>query len=220
MRRLARRTAGCLRGGIDNRFGAFSNAEPVPMQSNCCLDPDGFAQNGTSRQHNAHITETREVLYRWHCWYGRSVYIFCAVTRVGQSVYRCALEHGDISRLLEIPQWMFDAATCCGMVMAQTASVSVETLRDLKRLLRTVEGADQSGVLQGEHPKLPDSGGCAHAKPKTSKGAGSVDYFPPATIDAAVAKHADRGSRTSTKTTGATAAGASPRSTRRAAHHL
>src|SRR6266446_2179571 len=69
-----------------------------------------------SLQHNAHITETREVLYRWHCWYGRSVYIFCAVTRVGQSVYRCALEHGDISRLLEIPQWMFDAATCCGMV--------------------------------------------------------------------------------------------------------
>jgi hypothetical protein len=132
-------------------------------------------------------------------------------------VYRCALEHGDISRLLEIPQWMFDAATCSGMVVGQTASVSIETLRDLKRLLRTVEGADQSGVLQREHPKLPDSGGCAHAKPKTSKGAGSVDDFPPATADAAVAKHADRGSRTSTKTAGATAAGASPRSNCRAA---
>jgi hypothetical protein len=111
---------------------------------------------------------------------------------------------------------MFDAATCCGMAMAKTASVSIETLRDLKRLLRTVESADQSGVLQGEHPKLPDSGGCAHAKPKILKGAGSIDDLPPDTADAAVAKHADRGTRTSAKTTGQTAAGASPGSTRRA----
>src|SRR5260370_21413439 len=35
----------------------------------------------TSRQHNAHITESREVLYRWHPWYGHTVWIFSTVER-------------------------------------------------------------------------------------------------------------------------------------------
>jgi hypothetical protein len=47
MPRLVRRTAGCLRSGIDNRSVPIPNTEPVPMQSNCCLGPDGFAPNGS-----------------------------------------------------------------------------------------------------------------------------------------------------------------------------
>jgi hypothetical protein len=45
-RRLVRGTAECVRDGIDNRFVPFSNTEPAPIQSNCCLCPDGFVPSG------------------------------------------------------------------------------------------------------------------------------------------------------------------------------
>ena len=170
----------------------------------------------TSRQQNAHITETREVLYRWHCWYGLPVYIFGAVTRGEHRLFRCALDHGDSGRLLEVPQWMFEATACCRMVLMEAANVSVETLRDLNRLLCAVGSPNEVGMLQVKHPTLPDSGG-ARAKPKISKDPQAADDFPSATADAAVAKPADRGSRTNAKIAGATLASTSPRSTRRAA---
>jgi hypothetical protein len=168
----------------------------------------------TSRQHNDHITETRELRYRWHCWYGRPVYIFGAFARVGQPAYRCALE-ADADRLLEIPQWMFDAGACCGMVRVEKASVSIEALFDLKcLLLRAVEVADQSGVLQDEHPKIPETGG-AHAKPKGSKGVRSVDIFPSVAANTTVARPAARSTRRNAKSACPTASNTSPRPTRR-----
>ena len=111
---------------------------------------------------------------------------------------------------------MFEAAACCGMVLVEIASVSVETLRDLHRLLCAVEGCNESGMLQGKHPMLPDSGG-AYAKPKISKDARSADDFSSDAADTAVAKHADGGARTNVKITGAIPALASARATRRAA---
>ncbi len=176
-------------------------------------------QNGddagcTSRQQNAHITDTRELLYRWHCWYGQPVYIFGTVTRGEHVFLRCALDRGESGRLLEVPQWMFDATTCCRMVLAATANVSVQTLRDLTRFICAVQSPNETGVLKGKHPTLPDPGG-ARAKPKTSKNPPAVDDVPSSTAVAAVAKPAHRSSRTGTKIAGATVASASPRSTRR-----
>jgi hypothetical protein len=41
---------------------------------------------------NAHVTESRVVLYRWHPWHGRLVYIVGAVARNEHALYRCVLE--------------------------------------------------------------------------------------------------------------------------------
>jgi hypothetical protein len=109
----------------------------------------------TSPQQNAHVTESRVVLYRWHPWCGRSAYIFGAFTKGEQAVFRCALERGDVARSLEVPQWMFDAAACCRVALVEAASVSVETLREFDRLLRAAMGANESGVLQAEHLRYP-----------------------------------------------------------------
>ena len=170
----------------------------------------------TTRQQNAHITETRELLYRWHCWYGQPVYIFGTVTRGEHVFLRCALDRGESGRLLEVPRWMFEATACCRMVMAATASVSVPTLRDLGRLMCAVKGPDEDGVLQGKHPTFPNSGG-ARAKPKTSKKSQPVDHVSRSTGNAAVALHSHRSTRTNAKIAGAPAASTSPCATRRAA---
>ena len=81
------------------------------------------------------------------------------MTRGAQVFLRCALDRGESGRLLEVPQWMFEATACCRMVLAATASVSVHTLRDLTRLMSAVQSPHEVGVLQGKHPTLPDSGG-------------------------------------------------------------
>jgi hypothetical protein len=49
--------------------------------------------------------------------------------------YSVAVSKLATSCLLEIPQWMFDAATCYGMHLAPTRAICIETLLDLKRLL-------------------------------------------------------------------------------------
>jgi hypothetical protein len=111
---------------------------------------------------------------------------------------------------------MFDAAACCGMTLVETASVNNETLRDLTRLLRAVEGTTESDMLQRKYSTLPDPGG-ACARPKTSKGVRSADDLLSTAADTAVDKYSDRDSRTNDNTIGAASAGTSPRATRRAA---
>jgi hypothetical protein len=130
-------------------------------------------------------------------------------------MFRCAPDDNESTRPLEIPQWMFDAATCCGMTLVETASVSVKTLRDLTRLLRAVEGTE-IGMLQGKHLTLPDSGG-ACAKPETSKSVRSTDDVSSTTAGTTMDQRTNRGARTNDKTSGAASASISPRATRRAA---
>ena len=48
---------------------------------------------------------------------------------------RCALEPGRDLRALEIPQWMFDAASCAPMRLDQQPAVNAESLRELKGLV-------------------------------------------------------------------------------------
>jgi len=60
------------------------------------------------------------------------------VTKGEQAVFRCALEPANVARPLEVPQWMFDAAACCRVVLAATPSVSVEVLRALDQLISAV----------------------------------------------------------------------------------
>jgi hypothetical protein len=113
----------------------------------------------TSRQPKAHSTESRVVLYPWHPWHQRTVYVFSASARGIQRVLRCALESTDVTRALEIPQWMFDPVACTAMTMRESPRVDVVALRALVNVLRSASVA-AAPVLQAGHQPQP---GGAHA---------------------------------------------------------
>jgi hypothetical protein len=103
----------------------------------------------TTQQQNAHVTEQREVLYRWHPWHGRTVSIVGAMVRGGVAIFRCVAD--DSTRAFEVPQWMFDAAMCCRTQLASQAIVVCSALYDLLDLIRTTERIPSTPVLQAEH---------------------------------------------------------------------
>ena len=102
------------------------------MRSRATNDDDcGY----TSRKHNTHNTETREVLYRWHPWFGRMAWIFNVVEKNGEIILRCALDpHEATARVSEMPQWMFDPVVCRHIRHSVLQFVDCEALRELKRL--------------------------------------------------------------------------------------
>ena len=88
----------------------------------------------TSHQSNTHSTESREVLYPWHPWFGRAVWIYAKRMKYGRLVALAGLEPSHERRGGEVAQWMFDTAVCCQMRMLQEPVASVEALRELKAL--------------------------------------------------------------------------------------
>ena len=116
-------------------------------------------QRCTSHQSNTHSTETREVLYPWHPWFGRAVWIFARRINRDRIVAHCGLEPQHERRGVEIPQWMFDTAVCCQMRMAEAPAASIEALRELKALCATRLQAGPEGMLQAQHDSLLPKGG-------------------------------------------------------------
>lgn len=91
----------------------------------------------TTTLENAHGTEFREVLYRWHPWFGLRVAVHEAVSRSNGIVFRCSLTGGGGGRRLELPAWMFDRAACRDVFpLATTPHVSVAGLCALSDLVR------------------------------------------------------------------------------------
>ena len=82
------------------------------------LVTDEFCSGGTTKQPNTHNTESREVLYPWHAWHGRSVWIHQAMVKNGVAIFHCGLEQA-VLRLLQVPQWMFDRTIFRGMHLAR-----------------------------------------------------------------------------------------------------
>ena len=120
---------------------------------------DGYDLRDASRQHNTHNIESREVRYAWHPWHERVVAIHQAFTRSGCALFRCSIEENLETRLLEIPQWMFDPATCCRMHLAAVPTVAGKALLDLKTLLQGTPLPDNGILLQARHRSLLSSGG-------------------------------------------------------------
>jgi hypothetical protein len=96
----------------------------------------------TTRQPKTHITEHREVCYRWHCCFGKSVGIKEGVNKAYGAVFRCVIDAEEFPNTLEIPKWMFDRAACALMVNEVNPSVSVCALLDLQLLLRSASTSD------------------------------------------------------------------------------
>ena len=90
----------------------------------------------TTERQNTHVNDRREVLYRWHPWFGRSVYIHEVIDKPGVAVFRCNLTGGRSDRSLEVPVWMFDRAACAGCRGVDTAHVGLDTLTVLAELIR------------------------------------------------------------------------------------
>jgi hypothetical protein len=112
----------------------------------------------TSPQSNAHRTDSREVLYRWHPWHGRIVWIHQARQVNGRVVLRCALEPGRDLHALEIPQWMFEAASCALVRFDEQPAVNAESLRELKRLVALGAGSSARAVVEDQHHSFSREG--------------------------------------------------------------
>src|SRR5215467_11173444 len=89
---------------------------------------DAFWTDCTSRQSNTHIIESREVRYPWHPWHGRTVWIYQAVRKQGEGIFRCRIDQDPSVSLQEVPEWMFDTAAS-QIQIAMRAAVSCEALR-------------------------------------------------------------------------------------------
>lgn len=131
----------------------------------------------TTHQSNTHSTESREVLYPWHPWYGRTVWIHDVRVTGGQAAVHCGLEQSRLGRAVAIPQWMFDTAICCQMRIAQTPMASAEALLELKALLSAAKRSEQPGiVIEAQHHCLLGEGGAdaTHTKRRASNAAQAV----------------------------------------------
>jgi hypothetical protein len=62
-------------------------------------------------------------------------------------------------RLLEIPQWMFDARAVFPIRLAASAVASCEALRELKELIGSGGATGTAKVLQAQHQSLSHTGG-------------------------------------------------------------
>jgi hypothetical protein len=126
--RRARDLMGCPRN--DDRRSAQAGVSPRGRPLGCSMSacdarlpavrrpPDsrnrwsnGGAAGYTSRQRNTHSTESREVRYPWHPWFGRSVTVYEALSKSGHRVCRCGFDDQRNDRSLEVPTWMFDSSS-------------------------------------------------------------------------------------------------------------
>ncbi len=168
---------------------------------------DEFASGCTSRQSNTHTTESREICYPWHPWYGRPVWIHGVLVKGGQAVYRCSMEQNLEGRLFEIPQWMFDSGACCRVHRAENPAVDCAALQDLKLLLHRARSPARDLVIQAQHSSAP---GGADARITESTEGSSNRIVSPATAESSLAKATARNQTTDRGTTGATAAPTQP----------
>ena len=116
----------------------------------------------TTQQSNTHITDTLEVRYPWHPWYGRELRVQTTRVRNGPTVCRCTTDDGSEFPVLEIPQWMFDACICARMEISEAARVDCEALYVLKTLLDSSAHGRDRVVVEAQHHSL--IGGGADAK--------------------------------------------------------
>ena len=141
----------------------------------CRQDWNGVGGDYTTRFKNAHGTVFRELLYRWHPWFGVRVAIHAAVEKADGVVFRCTLSGSAADRWLEVPAWMFDRAACPHPSRLTTSPfVSMHALSMLSDLLRQAlksplssPNAPHSGASKSSHDQNRGEAH-DHAKPGTT----------------------------------------------------
>jgi len=122
--------------------------------------PGEGADSCTTQQHNTHIRDVRVMCYGWHPWHGRTVQVHSNLVKRGRPVAYCSLEDVPTCRVLEVPLWMLDVATCCKTRLSRPGFVSVQFLRELKEVLQSAQGRvrDQTAP-EAQHRYWLDIGG-------------------------------------------------------------
>jgi hypothetical protein len=147
----------------------------------------------TSRQHDTHSIDSREMWYPWHPWHGQSVWIRRHSARGGLPVFQCTLDTDSGRRLLEIPQWMFDASIVCLARFSSAPLASCEALRELKELIGPRDAVNAGEVIQAQHQSLSHTGG-SDAKPSEVTPSKPTALVPSTDRDASLGESAARGS--------------------------
>jgi hypothetical protein len=119
----------------------------------------------TTKQPNTHNTESRKLLYPWHPWHGHSVWVHRTMVKNGIAIFFRSLEKSAAARLLEIPQWMFDATACYGMHLAPTPVICLETILDLKRLVAQATSESHDANIRLPHRSVESAGGANAKRP-------------------------------------------------------
>jgi hypothetical protein len=106
---------------------------------------DGSELDCRTERCETHVTEALEVLYPWHPWFGRVVYIHKVIEHGGQRIFRCDPSEKQTARCMDVPAWMFDRAACLRVRRADTPRVELGALICLKALL--AELANRASVV-------------------------------------------------------------------------
>ena len=114
----------------------------------------------STQQRNTHIRHFREIVYGWHPWHGRRVQVHANRVKRGQPVAYCSLEDVPTCRVLEVPLWMLDVATCCKIRLSRPGFASVPFLRELKEILQSAQARVWDHTApETQHRYLLDAGG-------------------------------------------------------------
>src|SRR5215831_18035203 len=114
---------------------------------------DDCVRDGTTQQHNTHITDVREICYSWHPWHGRAVRVHASLVKRGQAVAYCSLEEVPACRVLEVPLWMLDVAACCKIRASQPPFAIAQSLRDLKEVLQAARPQVAAPIASKTQPR-------------------------------------------------------------------
>ena len=120
----------------------------------------------TTKQLETHNIDCREVRYPWHPWHGQQVWIRRSSTRGGMPVHQCAADASAQRRLLEIPQWMFEASVVCLVRLLPSPVPCIEALREVRELLRSGQSPNADLMIKAKRQSLTRKGD-PDATPKT-----------------------------------------------------
>lgn len=110
-------------------------------------DGDGLCNPST--ENSRFVLERRRLYYPWHRWYDCDILTRPAGGAHADTGYFCKPPDAPLdAMLIEVPQWMFDAAQCAAMRMAEFPYVDCPTLRLLKDAIAEQRASVRPAVLK------------------------------------------------------------------------
>ncbi len=107
----------------------------------------------TTEIHKTHKTDSGQVVYAWHPFYGQEVTIHGERNRRGTVVFACSIGDDPKTAPLEVPAWMLDATVCRVFRQGPSGRVTVDALRSLRRTLDTT-----ANVIEAQHQLIAFGG--------------------------------------------------------------
>jgi uncharacterized protein YgbK (DUF1537 family) len=128
----------------------------------------------TTERHKTHKTDSAQVFYAWHPFYGQEVTIHVERNRRGTVVFACSIGEDPKTAPLEVPAWMLDAAVCRIFQKGASGRVTAEALRSLRRTLDIA-----ANVIEAQHQLIAFGGSDAPTN-EDSKDAAQAVFDQPA----------------------------------------